>query len=116
MDTNAITQMITMLLAIIAGFYAWLQNNQKKEVVAFYAEPASPVSDAVVSTLPVRSWTMTESTRRWITFGESDSDKIEILKQVDASEALGLRSYTIHYSKGFYLIEYGLIKSSGREK
>lgn len=109
------SSIVSLIVALVAAFIAWVKNQEKNEVVAAFTEPAA-AKPSVVAALPVRSWTMSESTRRWITFGENDSDKIDILRQVDEAEKAGQVAYTIHYSKGFYLIEYGLIKSSGREK
>lgn len=113
-ELNA-TSILSLLVALVAAFVAWFQKQSKDEVIGAFTEPTK-ATPSIIQALPIRSWTMSESTKRWITFGESETDKIDILRQVDENEKLGQVAYTIHYSKGFYLIEYGLIKSSGREK
>jgi hypothetical protein len=119
------TQIVELLIALIAAIIAWWQMQQKKDAqndlkqtVAFYDPKDQTVTSAndlppeVV--LPGRSYLMDESTKRWITVGETAEDQQTILNQVAAAETNGLAQYRVLYSKGWYVIEYGLIKESGR--
>ena len=111
-----VQQMIEIFITLIAAFIAWWQTRQKRETIEFYSQPTNAPQQTLATSLPAVSWKMSDSTKDWITSGESTQDKADILHQVQYNEDLGRTSYTIGYSKGFYLIEYGLIKSSGREK
>jgi hypothetical protein len=114
-----LTEIITMIVALIAAIWAWYQKHKKDEIVTFYTEPESkPIEKtlALVKDLPGRSWKMSPETLKWVLFGESIEDQNDLRGQIVTAESNALTSYTIRYSKGFYLIEYGLIKSSGREK
>ena len=111
--------LIAALITIVSILIAWWQNRQKKEIVEFFTEPTAVSSvgtKVMIDKVPIRSWKMSPDTLKWILFGESEEDKRTIEGQILTAESDGLTSYSIRYSKGFYLIQYGLIKSSGREK
>lgn len=119
-DTGNVDSIAAFLVAVLMAIIAWWQNRQKNTTVAQVAAltPGTPesTSSAVIAQLPARSWKMDPATLDWITFGESDADKANIIQQVHDAEAKHLTDYQIVYSKGYYNISYGLIKSSARGK
>jgi len=111
--------LVAALITIVSILIAWWQNRQKKDIITFFTDPIAlpePANIAVMEVVPGRSWKMSPETLKWILSGENDEDQRTLKGQIFTAEAEGLTSYSIRYSKGFYLIEYGLIKSSGREK
>jgi hypothetical protein len=111
--------LVAALITIVSILIAWWQNKQKKDIITFFTDPVAlpePSNTAVLATVPTRSWKMSPETLKWVIFGESQEDQASLKGQILAAEAEGLTSYTIRYSKGYYQIEYGLIKASGREK
>ena len=114
-----VNEIIAVLVTLFSILLAWWQNRLKKETVEFYTVPTvvpSVPPKAVSLGLPERSYLMAEWTKKWITFGESEEDKNSLLQQVSIAEEQGLTGYTIRYSKGYYEINWGLIKASGRDK
>lgn len=109
------SQIIALLITIASMIIAWWQNRQKNDIVQFYSEPTVTPSP-VTAVVPKKSWTMSDMTKRWITASETEADKATILAQIAQNELLGNTEYTVNYSKGFYFISWGLIKSSGRDK
>jgi hypothetical protein len=119
MDEATMTLIVSWIVASISGLYAWWQNKQKIAVVEFYTTPITvpqAVTDASVLNVPEKSYKMAEWTKKWICAGESEDDKLSLMQQVTQAELQGLTGYTIRYSKGYYEIAWGLIKSSGRDK
>lgn len=113
-DPNQITDLIAAIIALIAIIKAIYETWKNKQVVTFYTEPVNEVSPRVIEKLPVRSYSMSDETRRFIKMGESESDKALIDAQINNAEINGLLSYYIDTSQGWYLIEYGLIKASAK--
>jgi len=110
---------VAALITVVSILIAWWQNRQKKDIITFFTDPVAlpeARNNAVLQQVPVKSWRMSESTLKWILAGENEEDQRLLKGQVATAETQGLTSYSLRYSKGFYLIEWGLIKSSGREK
>ena len=61
-----------------------------------------------------RSYKMDDSTKRWLTSDLSSSDKESALKQVAEAEAQKKISYQIQVSNGWFDIENGIIRGSGK--
>lgn len=108
------TQVIAAVLAIVGAVYAWYMNRQKTTFIQAMT-PDTPAANnpAVVATLPERTWKMSDSTKRWLTFDATPDNKRVILQQIDNAEAEHLTHYFIRFSGGYYEIEYGLLKGSG---
>ena len=110
-----------LILAIIGWGMAYIQTKKataaKEETAAVidYFDPTVKTVEQPPAVIPARTYTMSEETKKWITTGETDADQKSILEQVAAAEVKGLATYKIVYGKGYYDIEYGLIKGSGRE-
>lgn len=113
-DTQLVYNLIAALIAVITAIEAIYQALKGKQIVTFYTEPKAEIKPALIEKLPARSWVMDESTRRWVKAGEAESDIKRIDEQIAAAEASNLRTYFIDTSKGWYLIEYGLVKGSGQ--
>ena len=114
-DTALITQLITALIALIAAIKAVLEAQEKKAVIAFYDTPetAATVKESVVVSLPSRSYLMSDETKDWILAGEKEEDRRSLLQQIQQAEEARKVSYRIFTSRGYYDVEYGLIKGSG---
>lgn len=110
-----------LLIAAIGWIMAYIKAKEVKEAkaetaaVIDYFDPTEKGTEQPPAVIPARTYTMSEETKKWITTGETDADQKSILEQVAANEAKGLATYKVIYSKGYYDIEYGLIKGSGRE-
>ena len=113
-DQGLIVELISAVIALITVIKAIYESWKTKQVVTFYTEPVNEVSQRVIEKLPVRSYAMSDETRRFIKMGESESDKALIDAQINNAEINGLLSYYIDTSQGWYLIEYGLIKASAK--
>jgi len=113
-DPNQITELIAAIIALIAIIKAIYETWKNKQVVTFYTEPQAEVSPRVTEKMPARSYTMSEETRRWIKAGESESDRALIDSQINEAEMNGLLSYYVDTSRGWYMIEYGLVKGSAK--
>jgi hypothetical protein len=100
-----------LVLAVIGFGIAWIQNIQKKEVIAFF-DPKDNTVVAVPEGVEGRSWQMSESTKSWLTTDLTPENKAMALAQVEAAEAAGRIEYTIVLPNQVYWIEYGLIKGS----
>jgi hypothetical protein len=108
-----LTQVIEMAIALLMAVIAFWQNRQKGQVVAFF----DPENDSVTSppsSVPARSWKMDDTTRKWLCAGHSPEEQSSLLQQVADSEARQKSSYFISVPSGYYEIEYGLIKGSGK--
>lgn len=112
-DVQLIYNLIAAIIAVVTAVEAIYQALKGKQIVSFYTEPMAEIKPALVEQMPARSWVMSDATRRWVKTGEAESDYKRIDEQIAAAESANLRTYYIDTSKGWYLIEYGLIKESG---
>jgi hypothetical protein len=119
MEQEIIT-IIEMALTIFAAFIAWLQHRnalsaeRRTDQVVRYFDPADETVTAAPDTLPGRSWKMDEGTKRWLTFDHPAVEQESLLRQVAEAEEKKEGTYTITVPSGWYEIEYGLIKGSGK--
>jgi hypothetical protein len=90
---------------------AYWQNRQKGQVVAFF-DPANDSVTTAPSSVPSRSWKMDDEKR--LCAGRSPEEQASLLQQVADAEVLEKSSYIISVPSGYYEIEYGLIKGSGK--
>lgn len=115
------TQLITAIIALITTIVAILKTRQVAAVtaektgvvqqVAAYIPGSEQSKDPeIIDTLPRRSWKMSDSTKRWLTFDASPENKASILQQIEVAETERLVSYQIRFDGGYYEIEYGLLK------
>ena len=110
----ALTEIIEMAIALLMAVIAYWQHRQKKEVVAFFDPTDSRVTTPPAS-VQSRSWKMDDATKQWLCAGHSAEEQASLLQQVAGAEALGKTSYFISVRSGYYEIEYGLIKGSGKK-
>ena len=110
---EVLAQFWQLILAIVAAIIAYLKVKETATVKAAYdvtsAESSNP---AIVATLPERTWKMSDSTKRWLTFDATPDNKAKILQQIEAAENEHKVSYQIVFDGGYYNIEYGLLKGS----
>jgi hypothetical protein len=121
--TNLIEILITLAAALIA--YVQHRNATKataetqqaqlttKQVLSYFDATDDTVT-AAPEMVPGRSWKMTDSTKRWLTFDHSMAEQESLLRQVAEAESERLDRYTIRVPSAWYDIEYGLIKGSGK--
>lgn len=113
-DTGNMDSIVAFLVAVIMTIIAWYKNRQTNTIKeAYTAGTNASVTPTVIATLPERSWKMSESTLRWITFDATPENKAIIVKAVQDAEAAMLTHYTIGYNGGYYEIDYGLLKGGG---
>lgn len=112
--------LVLLIIAIIGFVTAYIQKLGKDqaeakttEVIAFY-DPQDNTNVKPPAEVEGRSWKMSESTKRWLTFDMSEADRVSALKQVEDAENLEKTEYTINVSNGWYEIEYGLMKGGGK--
>jgi cytochrome oxidase assembly protein ShyY1 len=110
----ALTEIIEMAVTLLMAVIAFWQHRQKKEVVAFFDPKDSRVTTPPVS-VPSQSWKMDDATKQWLCAGHSVEEQASLLQQVAGAEALEKTSYFISVPSGYYEIEYGLIKGSGKK-
>jgi hypothetical protein len=110
---SALTQLIELAIAFIMAVIAYWQNRQKGQVVAFF-DPANESVTTPPSSVPSRSWKMDDATKTWLCAGHSPEEQASLLERVADAEALQKSSYFISVPSGYYEIEYGLIKGSGK--
>lgn len=109
-----------LVLVVIAAAAAYLQKLDKDEAVETtkavidYFDPTVKTVTTPPEIIPARTYQMSDVTRNWLTVGETPEDAANILEQVTKAEENGQATYRITYSKGWYDIEYGLIKASAR--
>lgn len=111
-----IAAIITFLSIVVAIWKNSQANTATVQVAALTPGTPESTSPEVIAKLPDRSWKMAPETLHYIQAAESDADKASIERQVRDAEAQHLVVYQIQYSKGGYVIEYGLIKESWRGK
>lgn len=89
--------------------------KEETKAVIDYFDPTVKTVTTPPDIIPERTYKMSDATKRWITYSESDADKVAILEQVSKAEEAGQATYRVTYSKGYYDIEYGLVKDSARD-
>ena len=57
---------------------------------------------------------MDDATRQWLCAGHSPDEQASLLQQVADAEAQQKTSYIVSVPSGYYEIEYGLIRGSGK--
>jgi hypothetical protein len=110
----ALTEIIEMAIALLMAAIAFWQHRQKQEVVAFF-DPKDTGVTTPPGSVRSRSWKMDDVTKQWLCAGHSANEQASLLQQVAGAEALQKTSYFISVPSGYYEIEYGLIKGSGKE-
>ena len=121
-----LTNIIEILIMLAAALIAYVQHRKATAATA-ETEQAQRTTNQVLSyfdatddtvtiappEVPGRSYKMSDSTKRWLTFDHSPVERESLLRQVAEAEAERLDTYTITVPAGWYDIEYGLIKGSG---
>lgn len=110
----ALTEIIEMAIALLMAVIAFWQHRQKKKVLSFFDPKDSRVTTPP-ATVHSRSWKMGDATKQWLCAGHSAEEQASLLQQVAGAEALEKTSYFISVPSGYYEIEYGLIKGSGKK-
>jgi len=121
-----LTNLIEILITLAAAFIAYVQHmratkattetqtaQQTTQKVLSYFDPTDDTVTSAPQEVPGRSFKMTDSTKRWLTFDHSPIEQESLLRQVAEAEAERLDTYTISVPSAWYDIEYGLIKGSG---
>lgn len=107
-------------LTLLAALIAWVQHrkalqaNTTTDQVLGYFDPADDSVTIAPESVPGRSWKMTDSTKRWLTFDHSPVEQEQLLRQVAEAESKRLDTYTITVPSAWYEIEYGLVRGSGK--
>lgn len=115
-----LTNLIEILITLIAAVIAYVQHRKAQQAntttaqVISYFDPADDTVASAPSEIPGRSYKMSDATKRWLTFDHSPIEQESLLRQVAEAEAERLDTYTITVPSGWYDIEYGLIKGSGK--
>jgi hypothetical protein len=108
------------IITLIAALVAWLQHRRAQssehttDQVVRYFDPADDTVTAAPDLLPGRSWKMDDATKRWLVFDHPPAEQESLLRQVAESEEKKSGHYTVTVPSGWYEIEYGLIKGSGK--
>jgi len=116
-DLVSMEQVLGAVIVIVSWVIAYLEHKKKTDVIAVMSDPVAlpdPDRVKVIDALPSRSWTMSADTLSFILVGEDDADRGLIRAQIEQAERARQLRYQITYSRGGYIIEYGLIKSSWR--
>ena len=121
-----LTNLIEILITLAAAFIAYVQHMRATKATATataatgttsqvlrYFDPADDTVTSAPPVVPGRSYKMTDSTKRWLTFDHSPFEQESLLRQVAEAEAEKFDTYTITVPSAWYDIEYGLIKGSG---
>ena len=120
MESDLIT-LITTLLAAIWAIYEWYKAQQANKTItatqAFYDDDSTVVE--IPQGTPTRNYKMSDAVKNFILFDHTIADQASIVDQITAAEAKMDETgqyfeYTIRWSKGWYLIAWGQIKTSGR--
>jgi hypothetical protein len=111
---SALIEIIEMAIALLMAVVAFWKHRQKKEVVAFFDPRDSGVTTPPAS-VPSRSWKMDDATKQWLCAGHTPDEQASLLRQVAGAEAQQKTSYFISVPSGYYEIEFGLIKGSGKK-
>ena len=115
LTTDQQTTIIAAGIAIVSAVFAYWQNHQKATVIAaMIPTSAQAANPAVIASLPVETWHMSEAIKRWLTFECPIESKALILDQIQKAEAANVAIYRVYYHGGYYDIEYGaLVGDSG---
>lgn len=117
---NELITLLTTLIASIVAIIKWYQANTATattaQTQAFY-DDASPVVEIPAGT-PTRNYKMSDAVKGFILAGHSNEDQASIVSQITTAETKmddtgKYFEYTITWSKGWYLISWGQIKTSG---
>ena len=124
-----LTNLIEILITLAAAFIAYVQHMRATKATASanaatattsqvlsYFDPTDDTVTTAPPEVPGRSFRMTDSTKRWLTFDHSPIEQESLLRQVVEAEAKRLDKYTITVPSAWYDIEYGLIKGSGKSE
>jgi hypothetical protein len=115
-----IVNIIEIGLTLLAALIAWFRHRSANQSdlttnqVISYFDPADDTVTTAPDAVPGRSWKMTDSTKRWLTFDHTPVEQESLLRQVAEVETGRLDTYTISVPSAWYDIEYGLIKGSGK--
>jgi hypothetical protein len=110
------SNLIAGIMVVAGAILSWVQTKNVSvtastataQVQALTPGTPQASNPAIVSTLPPRSYLMSDATKQWITFDATPENKATILAQVASAEAQHLTQYQITFDGGYYLIQYGL--------
>ena len=114
-----VEQLATILIAIIGYLVAYYQKQKtataqaETQAVQDFFDPASAVTEVPANT-PTRSYQMSDSVKQFLLVGETAQDQATMEAQIIEAEAAGKIKYTVTYSKGYYIIEYGQITGGAK--
>ena len=120
MESDLIT-LITTLIAAIWAIYEWYKAQQANKTTtatqAFYDDDSTVVE--IPQGTPTRNYKMSDAVKNFILSDHTIADQASIIDQITAAESKMDETgqyfeYTIRWSKGWYLIAWGQIKTSGR--
>ena len=115
-----LTNLIEILITLIAAVIAYVQHRNAQQAntttaqVLRYFDPTDDTVTSAPAGIPGRSYKMSDATKRWLTFDHTPIEQESLLRQVAEAEAERLDTYTITVPSGWYDIEYGLIRGSGK--
>ena len=122
-----LTNLIEILITLAAALIAFVQHRNATKATAEtqqahlttqavlgYFDPTDDTVTTAPPDIPGRSFRMTDSTKRWLTFDHSPVEQESLLRQVAEAESERLDTSTITVPSAWYDIEYGLIKGSGK--
>jgi hypothetical protein len=122
-----LTNLIEILITLAAAFIAYLQHRratkatadtqQAQQITQQVLSYFDPTDDSVTAAPEIvlgRSYKMTDSTKRWLTFDHSPVEQESLLRQVAEAEVERLDTYMITVPSAWHDIEYGLIRGSGK--
>ena len=116
-ELSQIVELLVMLAAAVIAYIQTVQKNKaenKTAAVVSYFDPEDESVTAAPPGLPARTYRMSESTKRWLTFDHPAAEQASLLQQVAEAEAGRKDTYTISVPSAWYQVEYGLIKASGK--
>ena len=114
-----------LIAAILTAVYEWYTKRTTaaklttekvtgQQVIDFF-DPAtrSTVPAEVKAAIPDRTYRMSTDTKNHVIQGKSPADARALIEQIATNEAAGNVMYTLTYSEGWIIIEYGMIRSGG---
>ena len=119
MEQELVT-LITTLIAAIAAIIEWYRERKATAQAAYIQEfydDESPAVDIPQGT-PTRNYKMSDAVKEFILKGHTVDEQATIIEQITAAEARMDETgqyfeYTIRYPRGWYVIAWGQIKTSG---